>query len=218
MENKLLVKVIMLATENELRNGMQVYAKDGDLIKPTDDWYIKVALESSFKPQHLYFISDAEIKEGDWLYGSNENRIVKAEKTAEWLNQVMDKQNPTWFKIEATTDALLHLPLIREQFIWRYVESQGAIKEVYVEIGDIAPVGHNYVIMGVLSDCGYVVIAKDKNSWSREEVMENIESARKALQWESKEDGIFISEEWLYRSFGLPVPTGLRSNVKKNNL
>ena len=57
MENKLLVKVIMLATENELRNGMQVYAKDGDLIKPTDDWYIKVALESSFKPQHLYFIS-----------------------------------------------------------------------------------------------------------------------------------------------------------------
>lgn len=209
MDDKMLVKVVMLPTV-KIVGRSSIRKLEHSRLDYCRVQYNR-GVEHEF--QHLYLTSSEEIKMGDW-YIDDTNTVRKS--------MISDKdywaKRTHYRRIEATTDTSLRLPLIREKFIQQYIESQGSIKETYVAIGDIAPFGHNYVILGAKVDCGYIVIVEDKTMWSRDEVIENIELARKSLQWESKEDGIFISEEWLYRVFGLPLPTGLRSNVKKNNL
>lgn len=109
------------------------------------------------RPQHLYLVSDEEIKEGDYYFIGNSRAsnhgIVKAEsieeaKSRNDLNSLMDKNEGTkdfvfCKRIEATTDKSLSLPLIPSSFIERWVNEQGKIDKVRVLSHNGIPVTFN---------------------------------------------------------------------------
>ena len=79
--------------------------------------------------QHLYIISDDEIKEGDWIMIKDDNYIFKSKSdySTEWKDRC---------KIIATTDASLGLPQPSQQFIEKYIEEYNkgnVITDVLVE-------------------------------------------------------------------------------------
>lgn len=77
-------------------------------------------------PQHLYLISEEEIKEGDWYYWISHSEPMKCDKRG-----AIQRKN--CFKIVSTTNKSLGLPLIPESFIKLYVEKQGKIDKVRVQ-------------------------------------------------------------------------------------
>lgn len=91
MENYKKVQVVMLATEKESRLHYNEQRKiiittNSDMKHPMD------------KPQHLYFLTDEEIKEGDWLLDLRTNKIAKN------INNSIICFNPSIKKIIATTN------------------------------------------------------------------------------------------------------------------
>lgn len=79
---------------------------------------------------HLYIIDEkAEIKEDDWYI---DNRVINDPVVSNTL--MHDDKIFACKKIIATTDKLLNLPLINEEFVKLYVERQGKIEEVNCEI------------------------------------------------------------------------------------
>ena len=129
------------------------YEKDdnGNLKPLTQDklLYTKEATKYGFPPQHLYIVSDAEIKEGDWVYYIKDNKVGKISNyiVRDWIK-----------KIEATTDTSLNfsdkgstllnhsrygingkegicdIPQIPTSFLEAYVKAEGKITEVQVEM------------------------------------------------------------------------------------
>lgn len=140
--------------------------------------------------QHLYFLSDEEIKEGDiimnnldFLVGKCIKRLVKSEiETKEYS------------KIIATTDKSLGLPEPSKEFIEIYVKAYNEgkpITEVLVEYEyiaggrtaagpDVYKKGFGYQLK-VKSD-NTITIKKVKDSCSRKEVEE--------LFWKAHQEGI----------------------------
>lgn len=82
------------------------------------------------KPQHLYILSDDEIKEGDWYYHKNDNVIIKS---------LIDIDNNDCKKIIATTNPDLieeGIASISDDFIKEYCNN--SVEEVlvkYLELG-----------------------------------------------------------------------------------
>jgi hypothetical protein len=80
---------------------------------------------------HLYFLSDEEIQVGDlYIYPDLVGNDV-------WINKeaVLDKSEYVGaMKVVASTDTSLDLPLIPQDFIQEYVESNGKIEEVEIEL------------------------------------------------------------------------------------
>ncbi len=76
-------------------------------------------------PQHLYFTSNEEIKEGDWCIGEGVALPFKAIPTIRYHQ---------WKKIVASTDPSLGLPSIPESFIQQYVAVNGKINSVMLEM------------------------------------------------------------------------------------
>ena len=76
--------------------------------------------------QHLYILSDDEIKEGDW-YLLDDNTINKASANLRYKNHEK--------KIIASTDSSLKLPRPSNEFNKKYCE-EGGINEVLVEYMD----------------------------------------------------------------------------------
>jgi hypothetical protein len=122
MENKdkLKCKVILLPTKGASQIGL---FKSGTLL------YYKGYTRKEETSQHLYFVSDREIKEGDWT-------MNKQYKEVEHITVDIHTSTCGCKKIEATTDALLNLPLIPQSFIAKFVEEQGNIKEVLLDLDD----------------------------------------------------------------------------------
>lgn len=137
---------------------------------------------------HLYFISDEELKDGEWCY---ENSMKKGNKVFKY-----DSSN-IWhklaYKIVATTDKSLvyltnngrvayNLPQIPEAFIKHYCEV-GGIDEVEIEYYKYAEELNGtsliprdlYRIKVDSNNCVFTHTTKD--SWNREEVEKLIESA-----------------------------------------
>ena len=100
-------------------------------------------------PQHLYFVSEREVIINDYyiveLYSIGNSRtsigfrVEQCESIIDvcWVNNITgDKTRhiKNCFKVEATTDPSLNLPLIPQSFIEKYVEKQGEIDEVMIEI------------------------------------------------------------------------------------
>lgn len=100
-------------------------------------------VKSSYKPQHHYFTTNEEIKEGDCILSKRDNRI----EISEISNNTHEILRERWWKIIATTDPKLtieqslegikgkvpfSLPQPTEEFIKAYCE-QGGIDEVDVE-------------------------------------------------------------------------------------
>ena len=123
-------QVVMLPTEDRcfiFMNKNKTWLKSSNVI--LDDHPVE-------RNQHLYIISDDEIKEGDWCYCSKENRCIK--------NEMHTNVPSTRKKIIATTDSSLNkkhdcdcgattyegcsqcleiLPQPSQQFIEKYIES-----------------------------------------------------------------------------------------------
>lgn len=98
-------------------------------------WFYDKSLLSNFNKQHLYIISNDEIKEGDWVL---DGKFIRLITDKDYLSEA--KLNPNfinWKKIIATTDTSLkirkfkkgvlknleyNLPLPSQQFIEKFIE------------------------------------------------------------------------------------------------
>lgn len=144
-------QIVMLPTEK----ASEVYlGKNNILISSTKQSSI-MSKNDDFINQHLYIVSNEEIKEGDYLYNPATNEILFA--SVEMLNWNNDtsQEHKGWKKVIATTDKLCiqnngsiklsnkiytlnnYLPLIPELFIQAYIEAYNEDKvitgEVYIE-------------------------------------------------------------------------------------
>lgn len=90
---------------------------------------------SSFVPQNLYFLSEDEIKIGDW-YLTDNNKILQANKIISlgfvYAHGDYGRQLRHCKKIIATTDEALNLPRPSNEFLKKYCEG-GGIEKVLVE-------------------------------------------------------------------------------------
>lgn len=136
---------------------------------------------NNWTSQHLYFISDRDIKEGDYFlsdYGSFVLRNCEG-GYSEYPSSLKDNK-----KIEATSDPSMNISLIPQSFVEKFVESQGEIKEVVIEMDSLDIID----FMKTPKD-GTVIIHKIKDSWTREEVIELIKRNTERLtnQWLSND-------------------------------
>ena len=130
--------------------------------------------------RHLYFLSNKEIKEGDWFINRNDNTIfqVKSKEEGESLNIFIG-----FNKIIATTDISLRLPQPSKEFIQAFIAAYNEyepIKWVNVEFEEYAT-ETNYeleidcstpLFRLKLNSSNEIIIKKVKDSWTREEVIE----------------------------------------------
>lgn len=153
-----------------------------------------------YKCQNLYFISDDEIKEGDWCLNKRTNQVFKTQYSNE------DIKSPDRKKIIATTDLKLinqngnmmyksdecDLPQPSQDFIKQYCET-GGIDEVeieYINHKKCLDVEHCNKPCSILNgDCKEIIELKInpdntinvrmiKDSYSREEVESLIQKYR----------------------------------------
>lgn len=116
---------------------------------------------------HLYFVSDDEVQINDWAiqqyshkYGSLASigirNVIKADAKTDpfyFGDSHYNEAGADYFKIIASTDPSLNLPLISEHFMAAYIE-QGGIDEVLVEFN-----GNSIITFPI------------KDTWTREEVI-----------------------------------------------
>lgn len=168
MEQFKRAKVIMLPTKEAMLNGLY--------LKPKLNQFNKTALENhnngiyNCKPQHLYIISDDEIKKGDWVVNENNNifqytgglllptdkKIIATTDTNINLD-VFDKKTCKGDKdcskhCDCLTLKHKGLPQPSQQFIEKYIEyyNRGkVITDILVEYD--LDVNNSYVCYG---DCG----------------------------------------------------------------
>lgn len=80
--------------------------------------------------QHLYFISNREIKKGDCAMIININ-----DPNYGYTVRISCESNLNIYaKVESSTDSDLHVPLIPQSFLEKFVEKQGAIDEILIEM------------------------------------------------------------------------------------
>ena len=115
--NRTRTQVHMLPTEQSL----MCKTNDKLYFYPQENWFTR---STDTDPQHLYFTTDEEIKEGDWMMNLNGDTIYQHFGNGGDFEQ--------WNKIIATTDPKLELPQPSQAFIKAYCE-QGGIDEVDVE-------------------------------------------------------------------------------------
>jgi len=163
-------KVIMLPTDKATR-GSNIFKTNNGFRYQTvlEDANIKEFSKSfnSWIPQHLYFITEEVIKEGDWFL---HNKIIKQCKN----NSKTANKLKSCKKIVATTDVLplykagieigLFLPQPSQAFIEKYCEL-GGIDEVLIEyeIDGLFP----YKIK--IDSHNTITIHPIKDSWTKEE-------------------------------------------------
>jgi len=198
---KKLVKVHMLPTEDN--SGLLLgLSKQGKLISYNVNDVI-IENDEYNQKQHLYFTSDEEIKENDWMYDIDGD-----------IGQAIGNDITEWEgnrKIVATTDKTLKitksatgyaedrtrtfystelLPQIPQQFIEDYCKARG-IDEIYLEYFD-DKIGHamystpNWQLKLDSNNC--VIISPIKESWNREEVNILMEKAY-VKGYSDKDDG-----------------------------
>ena len=103
---------------------------------------LRFTSNNSWQSQHLYFTSDEDIKDGDWLIANNQVRQILNGS----FDKVSENGDDVCKKIIATTDLSLHesteargkefhIPLseIPQSFIQEYVKAEGKIDEVMLE-------------------------------------------------------------------------------------
>jgi len=137
--------------------------------------------------QHLYILSDEEIKEGDWSIDILNNIVEKTNKaTVDMLNSGMLHNGNS--KIIATTDLSLKLPKIPQHFIDKYIieyNKDNKIEEVMIGYNQYgAEIGTQYLTMSdeelnpiKISNNNNISIKLIKDSWNRKEVLKLLHSA-----------------------------------------
>ena len=154
--------------------------------------YAKTPVNSP-SAQHLYILSDDEIKEGDWVFNTlhtNEciHQIEPNKTSVEYhterkqYNKIIATTNNTLHVITENADGLgndLHQPIpsIPQSFIDRYVSEYNKgnkIEEVMVEYEQVNqndPMEYEHPIPKLNPD-NTINIKTIKDSWTREEVIE----------------------------------------------
>lgn len=97
---------------------------------------LHVAQWQNCKPQHLYFVSDRDIKAGDWIYFSDTNKITQSKSDWTSVSAI------GLFRVEASTATELtinlghlcldQIPQIPDSFVETFVQAKGEISEVEV--------------------------------------------------------------------------------------
>lgn len=157
--------------------------------------------------QHLYILSDDEIKEGDWFFDITKNTIHKCHSVS---NNIQSSLNGGGYhgkfeckKIIATTnksisrnsdiemsvkDALNTLPEIPQSFIEQFITSYNegkTISDVMVEYDTIQVpyiTGDGFEIVLKVNSNNTINIKTIKDSWSRDEVIELLHQFRKDFE------------------------------------
>lgn len=175
--------------------------------------------ERSFKEfQHLYIISDDEIKEGDRYIDDADTIRQSVTSDKEYWERRKDYK-----KIIATTDnslktgdwmhndALIPLPQPSPEFIQKYIQEYNKgneIEEVLIEYEktDFTPelVGglwdgssYNYKLKLKIDKNNNITITKYKDSWSREEVKILLFNSNSDFMLASLENKEFNIKDWI---------------------
>jgi hypothetical protein len=161
--------------------------------------------EPHLKNQELYFLSDEEIKEGDWCINLNSflehKELCRIDSKIE-LERYVQKIENDCKKIIATTnkDLGITLPQPSESFIKKFIEAYNsgkAITEVMVEYNHLqSTTGLNEEWLKINID-NTITIRKMKDSWSREEV---ISLCTEAINYGKDYNGN-LSEKWIEENF-----------------
>ena len=188
------VKVVMLPTKDE---KSRLWKQFNELVYFAAGWVTKYNV-----PQHLYFLSDEEIKEGDWYiaFGNSGISLLQCYKVKDGFLVATDTEKYSFDtykckKIIATTDPSLvisefshysqdlmkvavyknrSLPRPSDSFIKKYCEL-GGIDEVLVEYEEVKS-EYNYPGWFRLKEApdNTITIKPIKNSWNKEEVINKI--------------------------------------------
>lgn len=165
MKTKVKCKVVMLPTDNpnysannanqlgKYKNGTLLFCKGFDK-----------EIESIYQPQHLYIVSNEKIKEGGYVYIGN----IEENPFNSFVEIITDKSNinianELGFKVIASTDKSLGLPLVSEDFIKAYCKVEGKIDDVMVEYNNDCPKTNSN---------NEISITKVKDNFTREEVVQ----------------------------------------------
>ena len=202
-------KVVMLST-NEKASLLLGTSKGGLLVKSNRG----VSNSAHLKNQHLYLLSDDEIKEGDWCINLNSlyehKELCRIDSQIE-LERYVQKTENDCKKIIATTKIDLDfqdylktgqkrtwvtLPHPSESFIKKFIEAYNGgkpITEVMVEYKHLQSTsGLNEEWLKINTD-NTITIRKMKDSWSREEV---ISLCREVINF-GKDNNGNLSEKWI---------------------
>lgn len=83
--------------------------------------------QNNTQNQHLYILSNEEIKKGDWCYS------ICNQYNWKYTGDILEIDSLELYKIIASTDPLLNLPKPSQSFIKKYCKSNGEIDKVMVE-------------------------------------------------------------------------------------
>lgn len=192
MESKMKCKVVMLLSNDKATD----FAYHGEKLINTRTSGDKLHYsQTNAKFQHLYLVSDEEIKVRDWIYNPKGTPNIQHHTN----NVPQDNRNYGWRKIVATTDKLcidrnykfvdntpakgfegfnVYLPLIPQSFIEKYVEVNGKIEEVMVnwetfEGEWLTELDHcpyvEPISRPILRKDNTVIISKVKDTWNYDE-------------------------------------------------
>ena len=128
--NRKKTQVHMLPTNGKDISMLSKRVKDG-MLQSANGTEGVANCNTMWQPQHLYFTTDEEIKEGNWFINTNFQKIYQA-NSENSKNIIEFGPHPEIRKIIATTDPELELPQPSQAFIKAYCE-QGGIDEVDVE-------------------------------------------------------------------------------------
>ena len=169
--------------------------------------------DNSMLPQHLYLLSDEEIKVGDLCYSVNFKGTQFGRMAKESLSEAKRLKVP---KVVASTDSSLPVPTFSKSFLEVFVKEYNKgniITEVMVEY-EYIPGGRieaapdiwekGYGLQLKVKSDNTISIRKIKDSWNREEVDRILEDfskhcfkiAKEAVIW-AENYPIIIKKEWI---------------------
>lgn len=165
-------EIIMLVTDKKATGII----KFGNQLRTTSEGLSSMVYYS----QHLYFLSNEEIKKGDWYLNIVSNEIVNVDFN-------IDYEQNHCKKIIATTDISLQLPQPSKEFIQAYIQAYNKgkpITKVLVEMEEIDSQDYHAEIdyFGKtdieleyelkINSSNEITIKKIKDNYTREEVIE----------------------------------------------
>lgn len=182
MDNVKRAQVIILPTENKTYIGKHL---EDEVYLSLYTWYLKTLnIPNKRQGQHLYIISDDEIKEGDWFINLFNNVVVQAHNwiyvsTCKKIIATTDtslKINNITRQLENDAPNIISLPQPSQQFIEKYIESYNngeVITNVLVDYKTniLYPmIENNNLILKVNPKDNTITIKKLKDNWNLEEI------------------------------------------------
>ena len=124
--------------------------------------------------QHLYFVSDREIKGNVYMDKYNNLIVLTHEERKQFDSEIRSLWlKKMYFNVEASTDETLGSPLIPQTFLEKYVEKKGDIKDVMLEmvqtVVNTGEGGYDYFTIKIRPD-NSVIVHKVKENWTKEEI------------------------------------------------